>query len=191
MHIIHHTNAVVLKSVQVGEANVRLWLFTREFGLVVAVVQGVRKAGAKLQSHVSDYSFITADLVQGKEVWRLISSKTVQAPLAGNTRHALARAYVRTLTLLGRFLIGEGAHEELYDHVLNCANALGLDGYDPQDFDAVSIWKMLVLLGYIAPREDEQFILAEPFLESLTGLSEELRKRLVQEAQQSIAESHL
>jgi len=75
MHAIHHTEAIVVRSEPSGEANKRIWLFTKEFGLVIAMVQGVRKPEAKLQSHITDYSVIHADLIRGKSTWRLISAK--------------------------------------------------------------------------------------------------------------------
>src|SRR4051812_4566548 len=98
MHAIHHTDAIVIKSLPAGEANKRVWLFTREFGYIATVMQGVRKGGAKLQGQVIDYAFITADIIKGKEVWRLVSATTQKNPLAGHTRDPLARSYVRVLS---------------------------------------------------------------------------------------------
>ncbi len=82
----HHTEAIVVRSEPSGEANKRIWLFTREFGLVIAMVQGVRKPAAKLQSNITDYSVIAADLIRGKNTWRLISSKVIAVPLHGKER---------------------------------------------------------------------------------------------------------
>lgn len=191
MHAIHHTEAIILKSTEGGEANKRVWLFTKELGLIIATVQGVRKPGAKLQSHTTDYSVIQADLIKGREVWRLISAKTSSVPLAGNLRNPLARAYVRTLTLLTRFLIGEGEHEELYAHVLECAEVVQAGIADAKTVDAVSLWKMLVLLGYIAPNEHEQFIIAEPLSLAVAKVPDALRTKLTKDAQHAIAQSHL
>jgi DNA repair protein RecO len=191
MHTVHHTEAVILKSTAHGEANKRVWLFTESFGLIVATVQGVRNKGAKLQSHIIDYAFIHADLVQGKEVWRLVSARLIDAPLAGRLRSPLARAYVRSLSLVTRFLIDEGVHEELYAHIKACAQILKEGTADPQLFDALSIWKMLVFLGYIAPEPDELALVSLPIDTALLQISAIQHKALLSEVKDALIQSHL
>jgi recombinational DNA repair protein (RecF pathway) len=190
MHAIHHVQAIVLKSTIIGEANKRVWLFTEEFGLIVAVVQGVRKVGAKLQSHITDYAFIKADLIKGREVWRLINARTIDTPVSGNIRNPLARVYVRTLSLLVRFLIEEGSHTEIFEHIKDLSKIFSGE-YDAKTVDAISLWKILVLLGYIAPSPEETFLITEPFPEVALKTTENQRKKLVEEAKVAIKESHL
>lgn len=191
MHAIHHTEAFVLKSTHAGEANKRLWLFTREFGLIVATVQGVRKSGAKLQAHIADYSIIAADLVKGKEVWRLISAQTIDNPVSGKTRDPLSRAYVRSLSFLIRFLRGEDTNDELFDHMKDIATVLRGGSYDAKTVDAISLWKILALLGYIAPTAQTSYALEKHLNESIAETSDAIRARMVAEAKQAITESHL
>ena len=107
MHIVHHTDSFILKVQSAGEANSRVWLFTKDFGLVVAMVQGVRKQGAKLQMHLSEYSFIGADLVRGRDVWRLVSVSGEGNPFIDKNLNGLGRAFVRTLSAVERFCHGE------------------------------------------------------------------------------------
>lgn len=190
MHQVHHTHAVVLQSKQSGESNKRVWLFTKEFGLIIAQVQGVRKSEAKLKSHIQDYSFISADIVKGREVWRLVNAKELYVPTAGQTRSPLIRAYVRTLALLARFLIDEGPHEDIFSHVESFSRALSSE-LDPKIVDAVSMWKILALLGYIAPDEHTSFILQELFPEVCTRVTDENKKILIAQVKQAISASHL
>jgi DNA repair protein RecO len=191
MHTVHHTEAIIIKSVPSGEANVRVWLFTQTFGLVIAIVQGVRKPGAKLQSHIVDFSLISCDLVKGKDTWRLVSATLLENPSRGKLRDPLLRAYVRTLAMLVRFLIGEGAHDSLFMHIKECIQAVKEGGYDAKTFDAFSLWKIVTLLGYIAPSEKDQILLSLPFGEALMHIDEAIRARLVKEVQQAMIESHL
>lgn len=192
MHAIHHTEAVILKSVPSGETNMRVWLFTKQFGLIIALVQGVRKPGAKLQSHIVEYSFISADLIQGREVWRLISATQLYNPLVGKHRSPLARAYVRTLTMINRFLAGEEEqHTELFDHIKECAAVLIENTQDPKLLDAVSLWKVLVLLGYIAPLADESSIITTPLIKSLNNIDSKKTGYFVNSVKNAIIESHL
>ncbi len=191
MHTIHHTEAIVIRSEPSGEANKRIWLFTREFGLVIAMVQGVRKPLAKLQGHVTDYTVILADLLRGKSTWRLVSAQVRSVPLKGSVRQPLARAYVRTIAFLERFLVGEGVHEELFDHVYIVGSMVQEGGYEPRALDALSLWKILALLGYIAVDEKNEELFELPFAEAV-GLVDDARiKVLIKDATDAITSSHL
>ncbi len=190
MHAIHHTEAIVVRSEPSGEANKRIWLFTKEFGLVIAMVQGVRKPEAKLQSHITDYSVIHADLIRGKSTWRLISAKVADVPLNGKGRQPLSRAYVRTIGFLERFLVGEGIHEELFDHIHTVGMMIDGD-YEPRALDALSLWKMLVLLGYVAAEEDDEQLFTLPFAEAVLLVNDAKIKKLVKTATDAITSSHL
>ena len=68
MHHIYHTEAFVLGSRNVGEANKMLSLYTRELGLVYAHAQGIRLGKSKLRFGLQDFSHATVDLVQGKDI---------------------------------------------------------------------------------------------------------------------------
>lgn len=191
MHQIYHTEAIVLKSTSHGEANKRVWLFTKEFGVVIATVQGVRKSGAKLASHIVDYTKVYVDLVQGKEVWRLISARSIENPLYGKERTPLARAYVRTLAAVERFLVGEGADEILYEHVQDCISVLNENRFDAKLFDTLSLWKMLVYLGYIAPSVEDEETAKTSLAEAYAYMNEVRHKRFLLSVKTAIEQSHL
>lgn len=191
MHAIHHTRAVILKSAPAGEANKRVWLFTEEFGLIVAAVQGVRKPEAKLRGQIPDYAFISADLVRGKEVWRLVNAVLEYEPVRDHLRDPLARSFVRTLATLERFLAGEAPHAELFAHLEECATCLTEGGYDVSAFDTVCIWRTLVLLGYIAVSDEDDSLYTLPLGDAIHATDATIIKRLVREVQQAITETHL
>jgi recombinational DNA repair protein (RecF pathway) len=168
-----------------------VWLFTREFGLVIAMVQGVRKPTAKLQNHITDYAVVAADLIKGKNTWRLISAKSIATPLHGRERTPMARAYVRTVTFLERFLIGEGIHEELFDHIVASGELVTDDSIEARVFDALSLWKMLVLLGYIAVEDSDEMLFTLPLTESVKSIDDAKIKELIKQATTAITNSHL
>jgi recombinational DNA repair protein (RecF pathway) len=197
MHAIHHTEAIVVRSEPSGEANKRVWLFTKEFGLIIAMMQGVRKPTAKLQGHVTDYSIINADLIRGKSTWRLVSAKVSQVPLQGKERDPLARVYVRTVSFLERFLVGEGVHEELFDHIVALGAMLrhgeNEEGqrYDVRMLDALSLWKVLVLLGYVAVEGSEEQMFVLPLDQAIALVNDVTVKHLIKIATDAIVSSHL
>ena len=191
MHTIYHTDAIVLKSMLAGEANRRVWLFTRELGLVVALVQGVRKAEAKLKSHIVEYSYIRADLVRGKEVWRLINAETISTPLGGIIDTDRARSFVRILLSIERFVIDEGPHEALFDHVAECAACLADESLPVKAYDTVAIWRVFVLLGYSALDESYAIYMQQPLHTVVTTSTDDMIGVLMKDVQQSIAQTHL
>ncbi len=191
MHTIHHTDAIIIRSEHSGEANKRIWLLTKEFGLLIVMVQGVRKPEAKLQSQLSDYSVISADILKGKSTWRLLSARTAATPVQGRERSPLARAYVRTLGLLERFLMGEGTHPELFDHVIALGEAVREGQAEARIFDALSLWKVLVLLGYSAVEEGDSELFELPFAEAIALVDDARLKRIIKSATDAISSSHL
>ena len=191
MHTIHHTEAIVLRSEPSGEANKRLWLFTKELGLLMVMVQGVRKPEAKLQNHISDYSVIMADLIKGKSTWRLISARTIATPLSGKERNPLARAYVRTIALLERFLHGEGSHPELFDHIVVAGTVVQDGTANARAFDALSLWKVLVLLGYSSAEDGDEHFFSLPIDQSIQIVDDNQIKRVIKSATNAISYSHL
>jgi DNA repair protein RecO len=190
MHIVHHTDAFILKTTPAGEANKFVWLFTREFGLIMATVQGVRKSGAKLSMHLSEYSLASVDLVQGKDVWRLVNIVQIQNPFLGHYHGELGRSYVRTLAAVQRFCQGEERHEELFDHLASCLNSLA-DNLDAKSFDTLSLWRVMVLLGYGAVPDPYQNLLLSPFTDAVRELTPQARTQLVRDMNTVIKEGQL
>lgn len=196
MHPIIHTDAFVLKSIESGEANKRVWLFTREFGLIVATVQGVRKAGAKLRSHITDYCYIHADLIKGRDVWRLVSAQIQENPFVGEYDKLRARSYIRALSLVQRFCIEEGVEPELFEHLHKVMDTLTIPSTNaplPAQagfFDTVVLWKILVLLGYLDLTEDLQELFTTD-LSAVVDLSESVSKRLIKDVTDAINRTHL
>ncbi len=191
MHQIHHTEAFVIKSISSGEASKRIWLFTRDFGLIMAVVQGVRKPSAKLQGHISDYAYIKADLVKGREVWRLIGAEMISGDVLHDTRNLVVRSFVRSLMFVDRFLVDEGPHEEMFEHIVSCAEILLQKDIDHKSFDVLSLWRMLALLGYIAVEEHTHELMHKPLREAIDMLDIDTRSQLIAVANTAIKESHL
>lgn len=190
MHPIIHTEAFVLKSVESGEANKRVWLFTKEFGVVIATVQGVRKPSAKLRAHITDYALINADLIKGREVWRLVSAETLHNPFVKAYDELRARSFIRALGLVQRFCIEEGPELEIFDHLQETIRSLAIPSHNPTFFDTVVLWKILILLGYLELSTDLEYLFKKPLIE-IDGESEGVTKRLIKEVTDAINRTHL
>ena len=192
MHTIYHSDAFVLKKQSSGEANVRVWLFTKEFGVIVAMVQGIRKTGAKLSMQLSEYALVSVDLVRGKDVWRLVSVREIDAPfLHTNIERPIARAFVRVLLMVERFCHGEEAHPELFSHLTECLNLLSEKNIAAENFDAFALWKVMVLLGYGTVSSQDETLISSPLKEASATLDHDARLRLVKTTNEVIAHTHL
>lgn len=191
MHPIIHTPAFILKSLESGEANRRVWLFTRDYGLIVATVQGVRKPAAKLRSHLLDYTFVNVDLVKGREIWRLVSASVEINPFIGSYDELSARTYIRALALTDRLCVEEGVHDELFTHLFETLFLVGTTQEDSKFFDAVVLWKILVLLGYIDVSEELQGLFTAPLKMTVTTAQGVATKQLVIDVTNAIKRTHL
>lgn len=71
--------AIVVARRERREADMRIDLFTREFGLIRATAQGIRKAAAKLRGHLEFAASVDILFVQGRSGYRLTSAALVDA----------------------------------------------------------------------------------------------------------------
>lgn len=76
MYYKHHTKGIVVSSRSEGESNLILNIFTENFGLINAKVQGARNIHSKLRVGVQDFSFGEFSLVHGKSGWKVVSAKS-------------------------------------------------------------------------------------------------------------------
>lgn len=191
MHNIYHTEAFVLKSIQYGEANKRLWLYTKDFGLVVVVVQGVRKPGAKLASQIGDFAYIKADIIRGKEVWRLISATLIDNPVSHNERNPLSRVYVRTLSMLSRFVSLEENNDFIFNHLIEISKMIKQENINPKFLDGLSLFRIFENLGYISIDLETSVLIQDSLLESISNMNDILYKKIIVYTQKAIEQSHL
>jgi recombinational DNA repair protein (RecF pathway) len=102
------TKCIILDEYDQGEHDRVFKVFTREFGLLFVHAKSIRKLESKLRIHMLPRSVAVVTLVKGKEVWRLVGAEKQYA----NYKHG-----VEVVTLLSRFIRGEGAHPQLYDRL--------------------------------------------------------------------------
>ena len=76
-YTVYWSEAVILGHAPFGEANKYIHVFTREFGLISARMQGVRTLHSKLRYHTQDYSIARVALIRGRDLWRLTNALEV------------------------------------------------------------------------------------------------------------------
>lgn len=135
------TPAIVIESFDQGEHDRVYKLFTREFGLVLALAKSVRKLESKLRAHVLPRTITIVTLVKGREIWRLV----------GAQEESKDYEMIDDVTdLIRRFIRGEGAHKTLYDKlILFMAEQLPRE---KQKARLLLYYTILVELGYADAR---------------------------------------
>jgi DNA repair protein RecO len=146
------TQAIVLKSEDVGEKDVLLSLFTREFGFVYAKATGVRTQSSRLRFALQPMTLCFVSLVHGKTGWILTNATFFKSYYFDSTRQIQKQITVKILHLLGRLYIGEEAHIDLFDFIeakLNLILEAHLESEDIKQLEIFIVFKLLEKLGYV------------------------------------------
>ena len=76
---MHTTEAIVLATRPVGEADAVCVLYTRDFGKIRALAQGIKKEEAKLRGHCEPPNRVSAGFVIGKNGERLVYAQALES----------------------------------------------------------------------------------------------------------------
>lgn len=150
---MYTTDAIVLKKLDVGEADVLYMFYTRDYGKMRAVASGIRKEGAKLRGHLEPLSYSRIRFVRGKQREKLISASLLnfwdemrvdsarlsaahyiagridQECMEGEQDEALWRLVIDSLSVLDRGRVPDGReHAFFQDFEENLSSVLGYGG---------------------------------------------------------------
>lgn len=193
MHHIYHTEGIILSSQDLGEDNRRYAIFTRELGLIYARATGVRKMHSKLRFVLQDFAYIKADLVQGKNYWRVTSaSKTGKLEHLTKNKTAM-RVFTNIAALLERLLPRGETNELLFADFFQGLNFLE-QAKKAEDFNNIEITivlRALNHLGYIGEGAPVDNFIKSPLEAELVYRVTEHRRALLREINQALRESHL
>ena len=146
------TQAIVLKADDVGERDVLISLFTREFGFVYAKATGVRTQSSRLRFALQSMSLCFVSLVHGKTGWILTNATFLKSYYFDSNEYNQKQTINKILVLLGRLYIGEEPHPELFDFIeekleILSSKEMSLD--DIKQLEIFIVFKILEKLGYV------------------------------------------
>lgn len=129
-----------------------LTVYTREMGLVRAMVQGIRLHKSKLRFSLQDFSYTNIDFVRGKEIWRVTSAKNISTfPFARSSKSSLL-IIARISNLLERLCDGEESNEKIFDDFIQALYLLDDTNISHSGREALELHLVLRImnsLGYI------------------------------------------
>ena len=148
MYQKYHTDALVLGSREVGEADRALALYTRDFGLVWARATGVRKESSKMRYALQSYARANVSLVRGKHGWRAAGASCQGIALMDAAGLAV---FARIAQLVVRLVAGEERNEYLFDALVEAHTSLGSADADMlPTIEIVCVARVLYALGYLS-----------------------------------------
>ena len=163
MHQIYTSEGFIIDSRPYGESGKVLFIFTKDFGLVIATAQGIRLEKSKLRPFIQDYSFGTFSLVRGKEYWRLTSANEKPSvprwlgtpPFSKEDKGT--ELIAKIALLLKRLLHGEEANKKLFEIVSACNNFISggltsgkdFNGEEWKSLESLIVFRILNALGYV------------------------------------------
>jgi DNA repair protein RecO (recombination protein O) len=163
-HHIHHTEGLVLGSRNRGEANKLIVVYTLDHGLVYAMAQGIRLHKSKLRYSLQDLSYVSVDLVHGRDIWRVTSATHISSFAYARTDIKSIALMARVCKLLERLCAGEEGNKEIFHDVIQAFTTLDTPNPDPQFRDALElqlVLRILHALGYIGDSDDIEHCLGD------------------------------
>lgn len=153
---VYRTEAIVLRRMNLGEADRLLTLFTPTEGKVKAIAKGVRRPGSKKSGHLEPFTRSRLMLARGRNLDIITQAEALEffPNLQSDLERLGAAAYL--IELIDRFTVEDGGTEPLYDLLLAALvqmeagaplasltryfeiRLLDLVGYRPQLFNCVS-----------------------------------------------------
>ena len=193
-HHIHHTRGLILWSMPTGESNRFYKIFTEDLGLVGASAQSVREEKSKLRYVLQDFSWVTLDLVRGKEVWRVTSAGDDRTISAIKGDHARFKLFARICSLVLRLVHGEKREDNLFHDLVLMTEFLEKDSVDVKlelAFEAIVALRILAHLGYLDSGKYENFLYPAQLSTACLSEFEKIRIAALPSINEALRESQL
>lgn len=113
-HRTFRVEAIVLRYIELGEADRLLWLFTRQFGKLRAVAKGVRKPRSRKAGHLEPFTRVNLLLARGRDLPIITQAEAIDMfmPLRDDLLRTTYAVYL--IELVDRFMRDEEENKDLY-----------------------------------------------------------------------------
>lgn len=192
-----HTEGIVLRARNVGEADRVFTIFTRDLGMVYAKGRGVRNLKSLQRYALQPMSLIDVSFVRSKQGWRVtnVAAKSSLFVLCGG--NIGKRVFItRVCMLLKRLVVGEEPHVELFvsirsafDYVFE--HDMSID--DLKTIEVLTALRVLHMLGYLKEGGVWDAFLLDTTKITPTLVSEvkKVRRQAVTEVNRALKETQL
>ena len=121
------TEAIVLKTADLGEADRLLTIYTKEFGKIQVLAKGIKKLESKLRYNLEPLSYSLLILVEGKN-FRIVKDAVLidQFLSVRNDLEKIKIAY-KIVDIINELIAGEEKDEDVWNLILETFMAIERD----------------------------------------------------------------
>ena len=165
-------------------------LFTEESGMLSARASGIREEKSKMRFALQPFSFARVTLIRGRHEWRLIGALPSTNVFFAAHDRACRVQLLKLMRLVDRFVTGEEESRDLFRIVRE--GIVYLAEFDDEDAYRVVAFRVLSLLGYIAPKGELEALVSPLSLhEVLAAYTSSLAPHLDRDIERALSVSHL
>lgn len=195
-HNIYNTRAFIIDTLPSRESDKMVVMYTEDFGLIMAVAQGVREMKSKLRYSLQDFSYGTVALVRGREMWRITNAAT-EISIFNKALNSVAReTLAEILKFVKRFAPGEARNDDIFGNLKEASAFLfryqkEINASDIKTLEVVTKLRIMYTLGYVKRTIENKDILVEKFSPELIRKWEPEQSTIISIITDSIGISHL
>jgi len=187
---IYETEGIIISSRDKGETSRDFKILTREFGVIFASAQGVRRFNSKLKSFLVSFQPVRFFLVRGRETWRIVNVVEIE----GSRLSVRERAFVvRPLSLISKLVHGEEPEPVLYSIIQELHESIAsLSGRDQSLAEELASLRVAFVLGYVPiPSSFGDIVQAQGFTNETLLRFAPLRPAAITLVNEALRASHL
>jgi len=147
VHHIYTTPSLILRRDPL-DTSASYLILTRDFGLIRARAQGVRKDASRLKGTLQEYSLATIAYVQTKAGWKITTAIPERNFWNEITGGEARKILARIADVLIRLITGESKDEKIFTLTIDQCVRLE-QGIDPNEVEIAFLSRLLHLLGYM------------------------------------------
>lgn len=147
-HQIYQTEGIILKKLNFGEADQLCYIYTEQFGMILASAKGIRLEKSKLRNHLNLFSFGRFGVISSREMWRIVDAEKIMPSLENQDD---LKMFAEVAALAMRMVQGEERSEEIWRVILGffCRVAGSESAEEKKVAQAMATAAMMHVLGYV------------------------------------------
>lgn len=167
-HHHHHTEGFILKQIPIGEKDLLLAIFTRDFGLVKAKLKAGRSLESKMRFHASLFAWVEVSLIKTRgDSWKIVSLDSKSSLFDLKQKPNQYQVVDNVVSMLSRMVVGENPQAEIFIDLADFFSVIKNE-FNSSDknssnlltgLEVVTVFRILYYLGYISPTGATQALL--------------------------------
>jgi len=150
---IYTTDGIILKRTASGEANITLYILTKDLGLILASARSARLSSSKLRPSLQEYSSGSITCIKAKNGWKVTNVNQKENFFFDSD--IFYRKFLSQISvLLIKMITGEYPQEEIFTTIEKSFQSLAtINKNDIDNLEVLTVLRVLYLLGYVETNE--------------------------------------